>query len=325
MNTDEKLFLIKRNLQEVTSEDTMRKIIDERSLKIYWGTAITGRPHIAYFLPIMKLRDFIKAGCTVKILLADIHGFLDNLKAPMDKIELRIVYYEKLLKAMLSSLGVDLNSVHFIKGSSYQQSKSYMIDSFKMAKNTTIGDLKRAGSQVVKQTASPLLSSLIYPNMQALDEEFLDVDAEFGGVDQRKIFMHAAKHMKRIGYNKRAYLMNPMMPGLNSEKMSSSDELGKIDLLDSSETIHAKISKCMDASCSGILIIFKFIIFPMEKNDIIVKNVLYANYEDLASGFLEKKFDVEELKQACISSIDKILDPVRLTMAGEEELIRNAY
>jgi tyrosyl-tRNA synthetase len=34
----------------------------------------------------------------------------------------------------------------------------------------------------------PLLSGLIYPGLQALDEEYLKVDAQFGGTDQRKIF-----------------------------------------------------------------------------------------------------------------------------------------
>jgi tyrosyl-tRNA synthetase len=30
----------------------------------------------------------------------------------------------------------------------------------------------------------PLLSGLLYPGLQALDEEYLGVDAQFGGVDQ---------------------------------------------------------------------------------------------------------------------------------------------
>lgn len=36
-------------------------------------------------------------------------------------------------------------------------------------------------------------SSLIYPLYQWLDEQYLDVDAQFGGVDQRKIFISAEK------------------------------------------------------------------------------------------------------------------------------------
>ena len=46
--------------------------------------------------------------------------------------------------------------------------------------------------------------------LQALDEEYLKVDAQFGGVDQRKIFMFAEKCLPQLGYTKRAHLMNPM-------------------------------------------------------------------------------------------------------------------
>lgn len=46
--------------------------------------------------------------------------------------------------------------------------------------------------------------------LQALDEEYLKVDAQFGGIDQRKIFTFAEKYLPQLGYQKRAHLMNPM-------------------------------------------------------------------------------------------------------------------
>jgi tyrosyl-tRNA synthetase len=56
---------------------------------------------------------------------------------------------------------------------------------------------------VVKASDSPLLSGLLYPLLQALDEHYLKVDAQFGGVDQRKIFTFAEEHLPKIGYGKR--------------------------------------------------------------------------------------------------------------------------
>lgn len=41
-------------------------ILKERELKIYWGTATTGKPHVAYFVPMSKIADFLKAGCEVQ-------------------------------------------------------------------------------------------------------------------------------------------------------------------------------------------------------------------------------------------------------------------
>lgn len=52
--------------QEVLGEDKLMAILKERELKIYWGTATTGKPHVAYFVPMSKIADFLKAGCEVE-------------------------------------------------------------------------------------------------------------------------------------------------------------------------------------------------------------------------------------------------------------------
>jgi len=45
--------------------------------------------HIGYFVPLAKLADFLQAGVHVKVLLADVHAFLDNLKARPRSLEHR--------------------------------------------------------------------------------------------------------------------------------------------------------------------------------------------------------------------------------------------
>eukprot|EP00297_Palpitomonas_bilix_P019427 CAMPEP_0113914272 /NCGR_PEP_ID=MMETSP0780_2-20120614/30262_1 /TAXON_ID=652834 /ORGANISM="Palpitomonas bilix" /LENGTH=75 /DNA_ID=CAMNT_0000912067 /DNA_START=33 /DNA_END=257 /DNA_ORIENTATION=+ /assembly_acc=CAM_ASM_000599 len=72
MSVDERISLVGRNLQEVIGQQELSKIMKERALKLYWGTATTGKPHIAYFVPISKIADFLKAGCEVTILFADL-------------------------------------------------------------------------------------------------------------------------------------------------------------------------------------------------------------------------------------------------------------
>lgn len=52
-------------LQEVLGEEKLKQVLQERELKVYWGTATTGRPHVAYFVPMSKIADFLKAGCEV--------------------------------------------------------------------------------------------------------------------------------------------------------------------------------------------------------------------------------------------------------------------
>ena len=136
-SVDEKLSLICRNLDEVMGGDAavarMRAVLQERDLRIYWGTATTGAPHIAYFVPMSKLADFLRAGCHVTILFADLHAFLDNLKAPWERLQHRTSYYEEVIKGMLESIGVPLDRLNFVRGTSYQLSREYTLDMYKLS------------------------------------------------------------------------------------------------------------------------------------------------------------------------------------------------
>jgi len=114
----------------------------------------------------------------------DVHAFLDNLKAPLDLVAHRTKYYEYLLTTVLKSLGIPTSTLRFVEGSSYQLTREYNLDNYKLCATVSEHDAKKAGAEVVKQVESPLLSGLLYPGLQALDEQYLDVDFQFGGVDQ---------------------------------------------------------------------------------------------------------------------------------------------
>jgi tyrosyl-tRNA synthetase len=45
MTPEEKFNLIVRNLEEHYGDEHILKILQERDLKLYWGTAPTGAPH----------------------------------------------------------------------------------------------------------------------------------------------------------------------------------------------------------------------------------------------------------------------------------------
>ena len=81
LSPDQKYDLITRNLEEVVGEEDIKKVLAERDVKVYWGTATTGKPHIAYFVPMSKIADFLRAGCEGIIMLLFIlmtHNFSDN-------------------------------------------------------------------------------------------------------------------------------------------------------------------------------------------------------------------------------------------------------
>jgi tyrosyl-tRNA synthetase len=117
----------------------------------------------------------------VKVLLADIHGFLDNLKAPIELVEYRAQFYRLAISAILESVGVSTERLQFVLGSSYQKSPEYVMDVYKLSSVVSEHDAKKAGAEIVKQSDNAPLSGLLYPILQVLDEQYLDVDVQFGG------------------------------------------------------------------------------------------------------------------------------------------------
>lgn len=172
----------------------------------------------------MKIAQFLAAGCDVVILLADIHGFLDNLKSTVELVEYRVEYYRLTISWLLKAVGVstELGNLTFVQGSSYQKTPEYVMDVYKLSSCISEHEAKRAGAEIVKQSDNAPLSGLLYPILQVLDEEYLRVDAQFGGelysiqrwsnanqlqigLDQRKLFIAAKEWLPKLGYREVRY------------------------------------------------------------------------------------------------------------------------
>ncbi|KAL6730956.1 hypothetical protein Aduo_001872 [Ancylostoma duodenale] len=309
--------LVLRNLQEVLGADKLEKQLATpgKLVHVYWGTATTGRPHVGYFVPMRKIADFLKAGLKVTVLFADLHAFLDNMKSTWELLENRVIYYECVIKALLMSLDVPIDRLHFVRGTTYQLSKEYTFDLLRLCGQVSQRDALRAGAEVVKQVESPLLSGLLYPLLQALDEQYLKVDGQFGGVDQRKIFILAEEQLPKLKLGKRWHLMNPMVPGLTGSKMSSSEADSKIDLLDNSELVERKIR---GAACprqeedNGVLAFFNFVLFPIvSPGSLMVAKREFSMYEEVRDSFLNGGLSEEDLKTALVDFLNELLTKVQ--------------
>ena len=336
MDAKEKYDLITRDLQEVVGEEELKEILKKKDLKVYLGTAPTGKPHVGYYVVIMKLADFLKAGCKVTFLFADLHAYLDNMKSNWELLEKRTEYYELVIKEMLKTVGAPIDKLNFVKGTDFQLKEKYTLDMYKMSALTTTRDTIRAGAEVVKQVDTPKMSSLLYPLLQGLDEEYLGVDVQYGGVDQRKIFMLAREFLPKIGYKKRIHLMSPLIPGLGeSGKMSSSEPNSKIDFDDTDKQIRKKINKayCKDGELdNGLLPLCKYLIFRRIEGDFIIKrpeeyggDISFKNYEELEKAFKTKKLSSIDLKQGVSEEIIKMVAPVRKVLEKHAVLTQEAY
>jgi tyrosyl-tRNA synthetase len=337
LTIEERFQLIKRNTEEIVTEAELKELLKKKKNPIvYLGTAITGRPHLAYFLWMLKLADFLKAGFKVKILLADLHGALDN--TPWVVLDKRYDYYKKIIPLMFEAIGVNLKHLEFVKGSEFELKPEYMYDVLQISSLASIHDLKKAASEVVKFGDNPKLSGLIYPIMQTIDEQYLDADVQYGGADQRKIFMFAREYHEKIGYKPRIEVMTPIIPGLVGKKMSASDEKSKIDLLDDEKAIKSKIqnAECVTGDPSnGIMAFLKCVIMVIKKDkgeNFVVKrskehggDKIYREYSEAERDFTDKKLHPLDLKNSVAEEIINILKPIQKHRIELELLAKKAY
>lgn len=340
MKLDEKRKLITRNLQEVLGGKELEKILKKGNLQVYWGTAPTGKPHVGYFVPMFKIRDLLNAGCKVTILFADLHAYLDNMKSSWEQLAYRTKYYEFIISEMLKAVGADLTQLRFVKGSDFQLKEAYTRDMFKLSAQVNMAEAKKAGAEVVKQVDAPKLSGLLYPLLQALDEEHLKVDAQFGGVDQRKIFVFAQEFLPKIGYKKRIHLMNPLVSSLSGEKMSSSEEHLKVDLLDDPKMVKKKLNKgfCKEGDLDNFFMDFlRLVTFPLlEEKDASFTitrpekfggDLAYTHFAELKKDFVAKKLHPLDVKNAVAVFINDLVEPIRKAAGAKDvqELLKQAY
>lgn len=172
----------------------------------------------------------------------------------------------------------------------------------------------------------------MYPLLQALDEQYLKVDGQFGGVDQRKIFILAEEQLPKLKLGKRYHLMNPMVPGLIGSKMSSSEENTKIDLLDSPEVVERKVgsANCSktgeDGVDSGVLAFFKYVVFPI-RGSVQVGGTEFGAPNELITAFNEDRITEDQLKSSLAQFLNSILGKIQSDSESAEvkEILAKAY
>jgi tyrosyl-tRNA synthetase len=306
MDAEARLDLITRNTEEIISrEELIARLNENDKLSAYIGRATTGPFHIGHLIAIGKMLDFQNAGVEAKVLLADIHAALDDQKAKWEELSQRAAYTQKCVELALKWK----EKPTFVKGSDFQLKSDYVLDALKIASVSTVERATRAASEVTRMK-NPKVSELIYPIFQALDEQYLDVDIQLGGLDQRHILVFAREYLPMLGYRKRIEIMTPLISSLlgPGTKMSSSIPESNIKIYDSVESTRRKIDRayCPEgvAKDNFILQLTKFLIFTnspslkIERENRFGGDVEFKSYGELEGAFVSKRLHPKDLKTA---------------------------
>jgi tyrosyl-tRNA synthetase len=340
--------LIVHGLQEVVEDDRLRRLAEKRPVRVYWGTAPTGRIHVGYYLAILKIAEMVRANCRVIILIADLHAMLDNLKSTEKQIKNRSDYYERSIRRMLQFLRVSPDDVEIRRGSTHQLTPEYSMDVYRLNTQCSITEVQSAGEEVLRPAEVPMMGGLMYPTLQALDEEHLRVDAQLGGVDQRKIFEFARENLPKIGYRDRIHLMTPLVSELRfdlstgiCEKMSSAKRETSIDLLDTRSEIKAKILR---AWCppkiihdNSVLQLCRELVCPIlryQARDFIIFRtefdggpIGYQGFEAVKLAYSSGELCPDDLRRGVVDNLDRFIEPVRREFESREwrQILKHAY
>jgi len=336
MNVKERFDLVKRGTIEIITESELEKLLEEKKHpSAYWGTATTGKVHIAYFIPILKIANFLKAGFKFKILIANLHAHLDDQKSPWSLLNARSVYYQEIIQAMLDALKVDTTRLMFVRGSDFQTKKDYVLDVLRMSALTTLARTRRAAAEVVRFGKDPKMGGFFYPLMQTEDIPALEADVAYSGGDQRGIYAYSRELLPQIGHDKPVCVFTPMLPGLGGGKMSSSDEKSKIDLIDSKKDVEKKINSafCVAGSLkdNGVMAFVEYFLFPfneklkIERSKKFGGDKEYEEFSELKKDFVAKKLHPADLKKSVALELNKVLNPVRKRFDNRKGLLKEAY
>jgi tyrosyl-tRNA synthetase len=315
MDTKKRLELIKRNVQEiVTEQELMNLLKKKKNPVVYCGYEPSGPMHLGHFVTVTKLMDLQKAGFKVKFLIADIHAML-NRKGFGAEIDREVEIWKKTAKAVGLKAEVVL-------GSDFQFKPEYQMDVMAMAQGSTIQRGLRSMQEIARDIGNATISQLWYPLMQVADIKYLGCDVALGGMEQRKVHMLGRDMMNILNHDFVA-IHTPLITSLKGpgEKMSKSIPGSGISVTDSYDEIKKSIT---NAYCPGktvednpILQIMDYIIFPRFENVNVKRDKKFGgdlklkSYEELEKIYRAEKLHPLDLKKACVEYLEKIIAPIR--------------
>ncbi|QLG48975.1 tyrosine--tRNA ligase [Natrinema halophilum] len=316
--------LLTRNAEEVVTDEEVRDLAEDPAGKrAYVGYEPSGVLHLGHLLTANKLIDLQDAGMEVVVLLADVHAYL-NGKGSFEEIR----DTAEKMKAQFLAYGLDEENTEFVYGSEFQLEDDYVLDLHALEVETTMNRAQRAMAELQGDEAAKV-SHLVYPLMQTLDIEYLDLDLAVGGLDQRKVHMLAREKLPELDYEVRPAIHTPIVADLESGegKMSSSEGV-TISMEDSTDDLEEKVNSAFcpptrdpDGDLENpVLELFEYHIFPrfdeivVERPDKYGGDLTYDVYEDLAADLESGELHPADAKGTLASYLDELIAPGRETL-----------
>ncbi len=248
---DRILEVLTRGVEQVLpSVDSLKKIMSERSIRLYLGIDPTGfELTLGHSVVLRKLQQFADLGHEVILLIGN--GTV-RIGDPTGRASTRPELSDEQIMAnfaqwqVQASKVLNFETIEVRKNSDWLDSLNY-IEMIKLLANTTVQQLlERDMFQKRLEAKLPIFGhEIIYPLIQGYDSVVMDVDLEIGGSDQLFNMMMGRTLQKSYHNKEKWVLTTPIINGTDGRKMSKSYG-NYIALTEPPQSMYGKVMSILD-------------------------------------------------------------------------------
>lgn len=317
---------------------------------LYDGFEPSGRMHIAQgIFKAVNVNKCTASGGIFVFWVADWFALMnDKMGGDLEKIKV-VGHY---LQAVWKAAGMNLENVQFKWASDEitQHADTYWPLMLDIARRFNITRIKKCCQIMGRLEGNLSAAQILYPLMQCCDVFFLKADICQLGLDQRKVNALAREYCQAAKRKFRPVILSHhMLYGLKAgqEKMSKSDPDSAIFMEDAAEDVERKIRKAycpnkeetvlhattdepedagkasmhlkVDTLKNPVLDYIENILLSREGATFRCGGVEYTEFANVRSSFLDGTISEDILKDAVISALNELLEPVRQHFTNDPE------
>ena len=243
--------LLSRGVEEVIDKKNLeRRLRSGKRLRVKLGIDPTSpNLHLGRSIPLLKLKDFQELGHQVVFIIGDFTGIIGDAS---DKESERPMLSEEIVRENLknyikqASKIIDTEKAEICYNSNWLGDLGYgeigtQANIFSLNEFISRENIKKR----LEEGKRISLREVLYPLMQGYDSVMVKADVELGGTDQRFNLLTGREMQRFYGQEPQDMITNPLIEGLDGEKMSSSKG-NTINLLDGPNDMFGKIMSLKD-------------------------------------------------------------------------------
>lgn len=230
IESDHFLDFLRAKIDQCITPDELEKLVkSKQKLTIKFGIDPTGPDvHMGHLLPIFLLRQFQRAGHTIRLIIGDFTAMIgDPSGRNSERSTLTKTDVQRNMKTYLKQIGTYLDvkktKVHYNSEWLSKLSLTHIITDFQQLSLTEI--LQREDFRKRIEAGQGItLAELIYSYVQGIDSVIVTPDIEVGGRDQLLNFAHARSIMRARNQRPEIAVTTPVLEGTagDGRKMSKS-------------------------------------------------------------------------------------------------------